>query len=170
MTREALLTEAARLYALLWPAEAQFVLPETPADWGFAVVGDGPHFHFWRSDGEEDFDHHDGIDGEEALYLAFDQLTARAARAAEAATRSHKRDLRARFKQMFNRSQRDMLSVLDDYSRQTWMMAQQRLMGALRPGWGVRLRLHHEEMLAQYPLTPHETRNFRRLDLSDFGL
>ena len=61
-------------------------------------------------------------------------------------------------------------TIDDDYSRQTWIEAHERLMAHLRRDWGARLHHHYREMLARFPLTPQERANARRLDLSDFGI
>lgn len=61
-------------------------------------------------------------------------------------------------------------TIDDDYSRQTWIEAHERMMAHLRRDWGARLHHHFRQMLARFPLTPQERDNARRLDLSDFGI
>ena len=58
----------------------------------------------------------------------------------------------------------------DDYSRATWIDGHIRLMTHLRGDWGARVRRENDAMLRRYPLTKGEQENFRRLDLSAYGV
>lgn|GEM_PF-3591220 len=99
-------------------------------------------------------------DAEDWLFETLSGLTRTMVQEAEAATR---RTTPRRFG-------KHRPTIDDNYSRQTWIEAHERLMGHLRRDWGARLHHHYREMLARYPLTPRERANARRLDLSCFGL
>ncbi len=58
----------------------------------------------------------------------------------------------------------------DDYSRATWIDAHVRLMTHLRSDWGARVQRENDALLRRYPLTPAERAQFRKLDLTEFGL
>ncbi len=86
-------------------------------------------------------------------------------------TRKLVQDMEAATRQVHASTRPDPRPTIDDdYSRQTWIEAHERLMAHLRRDWGARLHHHYREMLARFPLTPQERANARRLDLSDFGI
>lgn len=101
-------------------------------------------------------------DFHDLVYRCLRDLTRDMAQAAEERSRTYRR---RRFAFGPPRPTRD-----DDYSRATWIEAHVRLMTALHPHWGARLRGEHDALLRRYPLTAAERANARRLDLSSHGL
>lgn len=147
--------------------DPEFSLPSENAP--IVVVGDGPVFDRITRDNGVEVECHT-IEGEQVAFLTLERITAQIARDIESASRTPSGGVVARVLRLFARSRDAYITRLDDYSRQTWMEAQVRLMSSLRSDWGVRVELHHDEMLRRFPLTANERANTRRLDLTVFGL
>ena len=167
MTRDEVNQLIRDMLAQLGRPDPEFSLPSDHAP--IVVVGDGPVFDRITIENGAEVDCQT-IEGEQVAFLTLERFTAQIAREIESASRTAAAGPLARVLRLFSRSRDAYITRLDDYSRQTWMEAQVRLMSALRADWGVRVELHHDEMLRRFPLTANERANARRLDLTVFGL
>ncbi len=133
------------------------------------VEGEGPFFELVIDDDGMERSR-ETVDGHELLFRILRRETRLMAMAAERETRTVVAPGWLTALRRWWPNALEGLVGSDDYSRATWIDAHIQLMTHLRSDWGARVRTENDAMLRRYPLTKVEHENFRRLDLSNFGI